>query len=224
MTLDGRQQRPLSRSPHPLCRQRPAIPFLEKRSGEVRKRSRTARFRFDNRTTKSAGELAGDFNDAAKRIERGLKLFASDLRYSVIAAQSVQRGSSELHGVRDPGKRFRTDHRRRNHLPASAPQHNQMPGKISAVDRRYVFWLERMKITRVIPIEEMTAESLQPIHRAKRFFQSVDGRRDAEPAKISRGKRPREDRGPDLSARCGGPGPAGDPPENCPEEAYDPPP
>ena len=28
----------------------------------------------------------------------------------------------------------------------------------------------------------------------------------------------------DLSARCGGLGPAGDPPENCPEEAYDPPP
>jgi hypothetical protein len=59
--------------------------------------------------------------------------------------------------------------------------------EIPAVDRRYVFGLKRMKIMGVIPIEEMTAESLQPVHCSKRFFQSIDGRGEAEPAKISRG-------------------------------------
>ena len=49
-----------------------------------------------------------------------------------------------------------------------------MAGKVSTVDRRYVFWLERAKITGIIPIEEMTAESLQLIHCPKRFFQSFD--------------------------------------------------
>ncbi len=63
-----------------------------------------------------------------------------------------------------------------------------MPSEIPAVDRRYVFWFKRMKIMGVIPIEEMTAESLQPVHCPKRFFQSVDGRGEAEPAKISRGQ------------------------------------
>ncbi len=41
---------------------------------------------------------------------------------------------------------------------------------------------------RVIPIEEMAAEPLQPVHCQKRFFQPVDGRRNAEPAEIARGK------------------------------------
>ena len=40
----------------------------------------------------------------------------------------------------------------------------------------------------VIPIEEMTAEPLQTIHCPERFFQSVYGRGDAEPAEVSRGK------------------------------------
>ena len=63
-----------------------------------------------------------------------------------------------------------------------------MPGKIAAVDRRYVFGLERMKITRVIPIEEVTAESLKSVHCPKRFLQSVDGRHEVKPAEIARGK------------------------------------
>ena len=63
-----------------------------------------------------------------------------------------------------------------------------MPGKISAVDRRYVFGIERTKIERVIPIEEMTTESFQPRHRAKRFLQPIDGGGDTEPAKIAGGK------------------------------------
>ena len=63
-----------------------------------------------------------------------------------------------------------------------------MPRKISAVDRRYVFGIERTKIARVIPIEEMTAESFQPRHRAKRFLQPIDGRRETEPSKIAGGK------------------------------------
>src|SRR5512135_1266401 len=63
-----------------------------------------------------------------------------------------------------------------------------MPGKISAIDRRYVFGLERMKVSRVIPIKEVTTESLHPIHRTKRFFEAVDGRRHTDPAEIPRGK------------------------------------
>ena len=99
-----------------------------------------------------------------------------------------------------------------------------MPGKISAVDRRYVFWLERMKIMRVIPIEEMTAKPLQPVHCPKRFFQSVDGRRDAEPAKISRGKHREKIEAQICRRGAVGEDRPWDPPENCPEEAYDPPP
>src|ERR1017187_8564803 len=41
---------------------------------------------------------------------------------------------------------------------------------------------------RVIPIEEVTAESLQPVHCPKRFSYSIDGRGEVDPAKISRGQ------------------------------------
>src|SRR5487761_2350800 len=84
-----------------------------------------------------------------------------------------------------------------------------MTGKISAVDRRHVFRFEWTKITRVIPIKEVSPEPLQSGHRTNRFFQSLNGRRNAEPAEIPRGKH-REDieaqicrRGPVCEHRLG---------------------
>ena len=79
-------------------------------------------------------------------------------------------------------------HRRRQHLPTSAPERYQVAGKIPAVDRRYISGIEWTKIARVIPIVEMPAESLQAAHRRKCFFEPIDRRREAQPAEIPRGK------------------------------------
>ena len=71
-------------------------------------------------------------------------------------------------------------------LLARLSERDQVPGKVSTIDRGYVFRIERTQVTRVIPVVEVAAKTLEAVHSTKRRFQPLDCGHDAEPAEIVR--------------------------------------
>ena len=48
-----------------------------------------------------------------------------------------------------------------------------MGGKIAAVHRRDVFWIQRTKIVGVIPVEEVAPETFQLAHGGESLFKAL---------------------------------------------------
>ena len=49
-----------------------------------------------------------------------------------------------------------------------------MTGEVSTIHRGYVFGIERAEVTRVIPVIEVTTETLEAVHRSERGFEPLD--------------------------------------------------
>ena len=65
-------------------------------------------------------------------------------------------------------------HRTGDHLPAGVAEHDQMTSEIAAVHRGDIFRLQRTQVARVVPVVEMPAETLEPIHGPERRLQPLD--------------------------------------------------
>ena len=66
-------------------------------------------------------------------------------------------------------------------------ERDQMTGEIAAVDRGDVGGLERPEVGRVVPVVEMTAIALQPLHGRKRRLDALHRLDRADPAEIAGG-------------------------------------
>ena len=79
---------------------------------------------------------------------------------------------------------MRIHNRTANHLAARVTERDQMSREISAVHRGNVLWVQRTQIAGFVPIVEVSAKKLEPIHRRERRFQPLDGFVRTDPAEI----------------------------------------
>ena len=171
-----------------------------------------------------AGVAGARRSEAASAVERLVELLPGHRLGAPVVGERAQRLAGEPQRVRDPGEPFRTHHGTVDHLPAGVAQRDQVPGEIPAVDRRDVLRVERTEVARVVPVVEVAAEALEPVHR-RRASPPAAPRCRAYPASRSRGRRPRTaGTGRGSSATSGGPPPASDLPGSCRAGACDPPP
>src|SRR5437016_8379260 len=81
-----------------------------------------------------------------------------------------------------------------------------MARQIAAIDRRDIFWMQRLAVRRRIPIVEMSPESLERFHAFEHCAEPVRGVQRADPAEIARredGKKIKADIGRRRSVRDG---------------------
>ena len=64
-----------------------------------------------------------------------------------------------------------------------------MPGEISAVHGGNVLGLERVKVTRVVPVVEMSAEQFHLAHGCQRSFKALNRFQCADPSEVARANR-----------------------------------
>ncbi len=62
-----------------------------------------------------------------------------------------------------------------------------MAGEIAAIDRRDVFRVERAEIACIVPVVEVTAETLESFHRSQGRLQPLDHIERADPAEVAGG-------------------------------------
>ena len=119
-------------------------------------------------------------------IECFIQVFPSDrLRAPVVNDRACRRAQEE-NGVGNPGERLRIKQRAVDDVLARLCERDEMTGEVSTVDRGYVFGIERAEVTRVVPVIEMTTETLESVHRSQRGFEPLDCGNGAEPAEIVR--------------------------------------
>src|SRR5207342_3413111 len=94
--------------------------------------------------------------------------------------------AEEEDGVGNPGEGVRTEQRAVDDVLARLSERDQMTGEVSTVDRGYVFGIERPEVARVVPVIEVTAETLEAVHGSECRFEPLDCGHRAEPAKIVR--------------------------------------
>src|SRR5712691_6267977 len=120
-------------------------------------------------------------------IECLVQVFAGDrLRASVVDDRAC-RGADEEDGVRNPGEHLRAKQRAVDDVLARLSERDEVTGEVSTIDRGHVLRVERAEVTRVIPVIEMTTETLKAVHRAERGFEPLDCGQGTEPAEIVRG-------------------------------------
>src|SRR5215471_3140091 len=107
------------------------------------------------------------------------------LRASIVNERAC-RCAEEEDRIRNPRKRLWTKHWAVDDILARLSERDEMTGEISTVDRGYVLGIERAEVTRVIPVIEVTTETLEAVHRSERGFEPLDCSHGAEPAKIVR--------------------------------------
>ena len=87
-----------------------------------------------------------------------------------------------------PGRRPRhsASHGNGGPLAGGIGDGDQVCGEVAAVHRRHVARVQRPKVPRVVPVVEVAAEALQPVHgTAKRRFQPLHRLDRADPAEIA---------------------------------------
>ncbi len=90
-------------------------------------------------------------------------------------------------------------------LGTGIAERDQVACQIAAVHGRDVFRLQRAQILGAVPVVEMAAEALQPVHRGEGRLELLDGGKRAAPSEIARG-----DDGKQIEADIGGRGAARD--------------
>ena len=132
-------------------------------------------------------------------VERFIQVFPSDrLRAPVVNDRTCRRAEEE-NGIRNPGEHLRAKQRAIDDVLARLSEREEMTGEVAAVDRGYVFGIERAEVTRVIPVIEVTTETFEAVHRAERGFEPLDCSYGAEPAEIVR-----SDGGEQIQPEVGG--------------------
>ena len=93
--------------------------------------------------------------------------------------------SGELDRVPDA----REDGRGRNgtlqHLVACLGEDKECRAQVAAVNRRYVWWVERLELPRVVPIEQVASVAIQAGHGPQTRLQTLDCLERADPAEVA---------------------------------------
>src|SRR2546423_1151509 len=71
-------------------------------------------------------------------------------------------------------------------LVARLLQSDQMPGKIAAVDRRDIRWLEHSQLIQVVPVEEVSVKPSHSLQGPEHFLHAIDHIWSRDEAEISR--------------------------------------
>ena len=132
-------------------------------------------------------------------VERFIQVFPSDRLRAPVVNDRACRCAEEEDGVRNPGEHLRAKQRAVDDVLARLSERDEMTGEVSTVDRGYVFGIERAEVTRVIPVIEVTTETLEAVHRSERSFEPLDCSYGAEPAEIVR-----SDGGEEIQPEVGG--------------------
>jgi len=80
-------------------------------------------------------------------------------------------------------------------------QRDQVSGEVAAVHRRDVARLEGTQIARVVPVEEMAAKPLQPLHRREGRLEALHRLGGADPAELAGSSR-RQEQQTEIGRRC----------------------
>ena len=126
--------------------------------------------------------------DAASNIHGIAELFS---RHGVNArdvGDLGQRLAQQHNGIFDSRKHLWVEDWFLNQFTAAAGKGEQMPGNISAVNGRNVFWIERMKIARVVPVVEMAAKLFELANCVECGLDPLDCLRCSQPTEVARGE------------------------------------
>ena len=129
-------------------------------------------------------ESAVPIEDNAKTFERLVQLLGRDDVSSRIGASRAS--DSRVSAIRSsiPASPLRIQNRTGNHLAAGVAERDQMSREISAVHRGNVFRFQRPQIAGFVPVVEVAAKKLQPIHRCERRIQPLNRFVRTRPAEI----------------------------------------
>ena len=118
--------------------------------------------------------------DRGKLFQRGgdrairVRFFARRLRHVPGIGQGIDQSRDNPVGLS-----------RGQHFQTGTLHHQQVAGKIAAVDRGDITWLQWAKAGGVIPIEEVSAKAFQLGQCAQRRLQTLDGIDGPDPAKVA---------------------------------------
>ena len=98
-------------------------------------------------------------------IECFIQVFPGDRLGAPVVNDRACRLAEEQDGIGDPGERMRAKQRAVDDLLARLSERDEVAGEVSTIDRGYVFGIERTEVTRIIPVIEVTAETLEAVHR-----------------------------------------------------------
>ena len=132
-------------------------------------------------------------------VERFIQVFPGDRLRAPVVDDRACRCAEEENGIGNPGEHLRAKQWAVDDVLARLSERDEMTGEVSTVDRGYVFGIERAEVTRVIPVIEVTTETLEAIHRFERGFEPLDCSHGAEPAEIVR-----SDGGEEIQPEVGG--------------------
>ncbi len=99
---------------------------------------------------------------------------------------------------------MRAEQRAVDDLSACLSERDEMAGEVSTIDRGYVFRIERMEVTRIIPVIKVAPKTLEAVHSAKRRFEPLDCGHRTDPPEIVR-----SDDGEQIQPEVGGRGAMG---------------
>ena len=151
------------------------------------------------RTTQSPGVTGTGLRVSGQSVECFIQVFPGDRLRAPVVDDRACRCAEEEDGVRNPGEHLRAKQRAVDDVLARLSERDEMTGEVSTVDRGYVFGIERAEVTRVIPVIEVTTETLEAVHRSERSFEPLDCSHGAEPAEIVR-----SDGGEEIQPEVGG--------------------
>ena len=88
-------------------------------------------------------------------------MFPGDRLRAPVVNDRTCRCTEEEDGIGNPGEHLRAKQRAVDDVLARLSERDEMTGEVSTVDRGYVFGIERAEVTRVIPVIEVTTETLE---------------------------------------------------------------
>ena len=159
----------------------------------------STRLEFSEARDPIARGYRGRTEGVGKGVECFIQVSPGDRLRASIVNQRACRCAEEQDRVRNPGERLWAKHWALDDVLASLAERDEMTGEVSTVHRGYVLGIERAEVTRVIPVIEVTTETLEAVHRSERGFEPLDCSHGAEPAEIVR-----RDGGEEIQPEVGG--------------------
>ena len=133
-------------------------------------------------------------------VERLVELLQGNgLRLAAIA-QTRALGAGHVERVGDAAEASRRVERPVPPVLARIGERDQVPGEIAAVDRGNVPRLQGTKVSRIVPVEQVTAQALHAAHGCERRLQAIDRLARSDPAELTRAS-DREQIEPDIGRR-----------------------
>ena len=200
VTLDGRAH---SLGPSEQLHIGAVTPFRRQRARNVRHRL-SAGLEFSKAHEPIIWSHRDRTESGGQSIDCFIQVFPGDCLGAPVVGDRACRLTEQQNGIGNPGERLRAEQRAVDDLLARLSERDEVAGEVSTIDRGYVFRIERTEVTRIIPVIEVTPETLEAVHGAERRFEPLDCVHRADPPEIVRG-----DDGEQIQPEVGGRGAMG---------------